>query len=124
MLYDNALLTSVYSELYQITGNADYLKVVDGILQYVMREMTSSGGGFYSSQDADSEGSEGKFYTWSYKEISEIVDAEIFQLFCDYFGITQGGNFEGSNILNIQTTTRESFAKAWSFRGLDIIEDK
>ena len=107
MLYDNALLTSVYSELYQITGNADYLKVVDGILHYVIREMTSSGGGFYSSQDADSEGSEGKFYTWSYKEISETVDAEIFQLFCDYFGVTQGGNFEGSNILNIQTTTRE-----------------
>ena len=107
MLYDNALLTSVYSELYQITGNADYLKVVDGILHYVIREMTSNGGGFYSSQDADSEGSEGKFYTWSYKEISETVDAEIFQLFCDYFGVTQGGNFEGSNILNIQTTTRE-----------------
>ena len=107
MLYDNAVLTSVYSELYQITGTADYLKVVNGILQYVIREMTSSGGGFYSSQDADSEGSEGKFYTWSYKEISDIVDAEIFQLFCDYFGVTQGGNFEGSNILNIQTTTRE-----------------
>ena len=107
MLYDNALLTSVYSELYQITGKADYLKVVNGILQFVIREMTSSGGGFYSSQDADSEGSEGKFYTWSYKEISEILDAEIFQLFCDYFGITQGGNFEGSNILNIQTTMRE-----------------
>jgi len=107
MLYDNALLAILYSELYRITGNADYLKVVNGILQYVIREMTSGGGGFYSSQDADSEGSEGKFYTWSYKEISESVNAEIFQIFCDYYGITQGGNFEGSNILNIQTTTKE-----------------
>jgi uncharacterized protein YyaL (SSP411 family) len=102
MLYDNALLTQLYSELYQISGNEDYLRVVESTLEYVIREMTSPEGGFYSAQDADSEGEEGKFYVWSKKEITEnLGDKTVADIFCDYYGVTDGGNFEGKNILSI-----------------------
>ena len=99
MLYDNALLPLVYVEAYQITKDEKYLEVVRDTLRYVLREMTSSEGGFYSAQDADSEGEEGKYYVWKKNEIEEILgkDAEIF---CLYYDVTQGGNFEGKTILN------------------------
>ena len=99
MLYDNALLPIVYVEAYQITKDPKYLDVVNQTLQYVLREMTSSEGGFYSAQDADSEGEEGKYYVWGKSEIQEILgkDADVF---CLYFDVTDGGNFEGHNILN------------------------
>jgi len=98
MLYDNALLPPVYVEAYQISKDPQYLEVIHDTLQYVMREMTSPDGGFYSAQDADSEGEEGKFYVWKKKEIEEILgkDAEIF---CLYYDVTDGGNFEGHTIL-------------------------
>ena len=102
MLYDNALLTQLYVELYQISGKETYLEVVENTLDYVTREMTSPEGGFYSAQDADSEGEEGKFYTWSKNEIAEsLADKTAGDIFCDYYGVTDGGNFEGKNILNI-----------------------
>src|SRR5919205_1563513 len=105
MLYDNALLTQGYAELYQISGNEDYLRVVESTLEYVIREMTSPEGGFYSAQDADSEGEEGKFYVWSKKEIVEnLGDKTVADIFCDYYGVTDGGNFEGKNILSIVTS--------------------
>lgn len=104
MLYDNALLTNLYAELFQLTKDTKYLKVVRGILEYVLKDMTSTEGGFYSSEDADSEGVEGKFYVWTYKEIRESIDPDIFEPFCMHFGISQGGNFEGKNILNIETS--------------------
>jgi uncharacterized protein YyaL (SSP411 family) len=104
MLYDNAQLTSVYSELFQLTQDRRYLSTVNGILEYTSNEMSSSRGGFYSSQDADSEGEEGRFYVWSFTEIKDIVDPDILEPFCKYFGISQGGNFEGKNILNIQSS--------------------
>jgi len=104
MLYDNALLSVLYSEIYAITLNANYLNVLQKILRYVQREMTSNEGAFYSSQDADSEGEEGKYYLWSYKELKEILDPEIFEIFAARFGVTQGGNFEGKNILNKYTS--------------------
>jgi uncharacterized protein len=104
MLYDNAQLATVYSELFQLTKDSRYLNTVNGILQYVSNEMTSNLGGFFSAQDADSEGEEGKFYVWSYSEIKDIVESEIFEPFCRYFGVSEGGNFEGKNILNIQTS--------------------
>jgi uncharacterized protein YyaL (SSP411 family) len=104
MLYDNAQLTSVYSELFQLTQDRRYLNTVNGILEYTSNEMSSSRGGFYSSQDADSEGEEGRFYVWSFTEIKDIVDPDILEPFCKYFGISQGGNFEGKNILNIQSS--------------------
>ena len=99
MLYDNALMPIVYAEAYQITKDPKYLQVVNQTLHYVLREMTSSEGGFYSAQDADSEGEEGKYYVWKKREIQEIlgIDSDIF---CLYYDVTDGGNFEGHNILN------------------------
>jgi uncharacterized protein len=105
MLYDNALLVQLYAELYQITGRERYLHVVQSSLDYVIREMTSPEGGFYSAQDADSDGDEGKFYTWSKIEIENALgDESLSNIFCEYYGVTQGGNFEGKNILNIVTS--------------------
>jgi hypothetical protein len=104
MLYDNALLAMLYSELFSITSIPNYSSVLEKILRYVQREMTSNDGAFYSSQDADSEGEEGKYYLWSYKELQGILDHEIFEIFTDRFGVTQGGNFEGRNILNKYTS--------------------
>jgi len=105
MLYDNALLAILYSELYSITLNGNYLNVLQKILKFIEREMTYEGA-FYSSQDADSEGEEGKYYVWSYKELKEILSSEIFEIFADRFGVTQGGNFEGKNILHKYTSIR------------------
>ena len=98
MLYDNALMPVNYAEAYQITKDPFYLDVLKKTLDFVLREMTSPEGGFYSAYDADSEGVEGKFYVWTKKEIKEILgdDADIF---CLYFDVTDGGNWEGNNIL-------------------------
>jgi len=98
MLYDNALIPIVYAEAYQITKDPFYLEVVTKTLNYVLEEMTSTEGGFYSAQDADSEGEEGKYYVWNKSEIQEILgnDADVFCLFYD---VTDGGNFEGKTIL-------------------------
>ena len=106
MLYDNALMPVNYCEAYQITKDPFYLGVLQKTLDFVLREMTSSEGGFYSAYDADSEGVEGKFYVWTKHEIKEILgnDAEIF---CLYFDVTDGGNWEGNSILcnNLNTST-------------------
>jgi uncharacterized protein YyaL (SSP411 family) len=99
MLYDNAQLASTYLAAFQVTGNTFYRRVVEETLDYVLREMTSPEGGFYATQDADSEGEEGKFYVWSAQEILEALgpdDARIFDL---AYGVTERGNFEGHNIL-------------------------
>lgn len=99
MLYDNALLPVVYAEAYQITKDPKYLDVVNQTLCYVLHEMTSPDGGFYSAQDADSEGEEGKYYVWKKREIQEILGKDS-DVFCLYYDVTDGGNFEGHNILN------------------------
>ena len=124
MLYDNALLSTLYSELFSITSNPNYSNVLDKILRYVQREMTSNEGAFYSSQDADSEGEEGKYYVWSYKELKEILEHEVFEIFTDRFGVTQGGNFEGKNILNKYTSIqrlaeRYSKSQEWIIEHLE-----
>ena len=103
MLYDNALLSQLYGELYQITKAEPYVQIMCKTLDYVIREMTHPDGGFYSAQDADSEGEEGKFYLWQKNEIESIIgDQTVSDIFCERFGITQGGNFEGKNILNVR----------------------
>ena len=109
MLYDNALLTQLYAELYQVSGNKSYLETAEKTLDYVIREMTSPRGGFYSSQDADSDGEEGKFYTWTKQEIIHSIGDEKknVDIFCEYYGITEAGNFEGKNILHIMKSTEE-----------------
>ncbi|MGD8306673.1 MAG: thioredoxin domain-containing protein [Ignavibacteria bacterium] len=99
MLYDNAQLVSLYSNAYKITKEERYKEVVYQTLEFVKREMTDESNGFYSAYDADSEGEEGKYYVWSKKEIEHVLgnDAE---LYCEYFSITNTGNWEsGNNIL-------------------------
>lgn len=103
MLYDNALLAVAYSEAYQITGEEIYREVVTGTLDFVLREMTDSEGGFYSSLDADSEGEEGRFYVWKKDEVNDVLGNNAGN-FSEYFNITAGGNFEGgTNIPNINS---------------------
>jgi len=97
MLYDNALLSRVYFEAYQITGDSFFSQIGKRTLDWVIQEMTSPGGGFYSALDADSEGSEGAFYVWSPTEINSVLDKELSETICQYFGITQQGNFEGGS---------------------------
>ena len=101
MLYDNALLVRLYLHAYQITGNPMYRRIVEETLEYVMREMTSPEGGFYSAQDADSEGVEGKFFIWLPHEIEEALGPEDAEIICRYYGVTPHGNFEGRNILRV-----------------------
>ncbi|MDH3736278.1 MAG: thioredoxin domain-containing protein [Nitrosopumilus sp.] len=98
MLYDNALIPVSYAEAYQITKDPFYLDVLQKTLDFILREMTSSKGSFYSAYDADSEGIEGKFYVWKKNEIKEILGNDA-DLFCLYFDVTDGGNWEGNNIL-------------------------
>lgn len=110
MLYDNAQLVSLYSEAYQYSPNELYKNVVYETLEWVKREMTSPEGGFYSALDADSEGVEGKFYTFTRKEVQEVL-GEDFELFCLYYNITEGGNWEEerTNVL-MRTEDDETFA--------------
>jgi len=105
MLYDNALLSRTYFEAYQATRKERYRRVAEEILNYVLREMKSPEGGFYSTQDADSEGEEGKFYIWTRDQIKEVLGKENGNPFCAYYGVAPQGNFEGgSSVLNISST--------------------
>ena len=103
MLYDNALLTPCYLEAFQATGNADYARVVRETLDYVLREMTQPQGGFYSTQDADSEGVEGKFFVWSEAEVQQLLGADDATLFGHCYDVTRHGNWEHHSILNRPT---------------------
>ncbi len=98
MLYDNALLLGLYTRAWQITAKPRYLQVVEETVEYLLRDLRLAGGGFASAEDADSEGEEGKFYVWSIEEIGE-VSGEAAEAVVDWYGATEGGNFEGSNIL-------------------------
>jgi uncharacterized protein len=101
MLYDNAQLARLYLHAYQATGKEFYRQIASETLDYVLREMTNPQGGFYSTQDADSEGEEGKFYVWSPQEIVDVLDAEDGRVVNAYFDISDFGNFEGHNIPNL-----------------------
>jgi uncharacterized protein len=101
MLYDNALLSRLYLHYYQVSHDESARAVAVGILDYVVREMTDPAGGFYSTQDADSEGVEGKFFVWGLDEISALLGEHDARLFAAYYNVTAAGNFEGENILNI-----------------------
>lgn len=111
MLYDNALLSRLYLHLYQLTKDEDVRRIAEETLDYVVREMTDSTGGFYSTQDADSEGHEGKFFVWSRKEVIDALGKEDGELFSDYFNVTENGNFEGRNILHVTSTFDEIAAR-------------
>lgn len=101
MLHDNALLIIAYSAAYSITRNNFYLHTAEKTAEYVLREMTSPDGGFYCAQDADSQGVEGKFYTFTLSEILDILGDEKGKRFAQVFDITANGNFEGVNIPNL-----------------------
>ncbi len=99
MLYDNALLTRDYVHAFQVTSASLYRRIVEETLDWVRREMQDANGGFYSTLDADSEGEEGKFYVWKADELDQAVGEEHAPILRAYFGVTNGGNFEGKNIL-------------------------
>jgi len=100
MLYDNALLARAYLDAFRLTERPLYEDVTRRTLDYLLRDMARPGGGFYSSEDADSEGEEGKFYLWDYQEIREILGNRA-DLFIEYYDIRRQGNFEGRNIPNL-----------------------
>ena len=107
MLYDNALLARLYLHAYQVTGKALYRQVVEETLDYVLAEMTDATGGFYSAQDADSEGEEGKFFVWRPEAVVKVLGKEDGEVFNRYFDVTTDGNFEGMSILNVKSPPAE-----------------
>ena len=101
MLYDNALLARLYLHAFQVTGDPLYRRIVEETLDYMTREMTDPAGGFYSAQDADSEGVEGKFFVWRPEEVIDLLGKDEGELFNSYYGVTRKGNFEGRSILHV-----------------------
>ena len=100
MLYDNALLLRVYAEMLAATGDAIYRRIAMHTAQYLKRDMQSSEGGYYSAEDADSEGEEGKFYVWGEKELDDLISTDEIERLRRRWGLTSTGNFEGKTILN------------------------
>ena len=111
MLYDNGQLVSTYAEAWQQKPTEIYKQVVYQTLEFIQREMTSPEGGFYASLDADSEGVEGKFYTWKYEELEDLLGEDA-RLFADFYNAHPTGNWEGTNILFL-LETESDFAKRW-----------
>lgn len=110
MLYDNALLAGAYVDAFRFTQNSLYREIASETLDYILRDMTHPEGGFYSAEDADSEGHEGRFYTWLYPEVEKIL-GEDFKVFAEYYGLTPQGNFEGRNVLHTTLRLDEFAAK-------------
>ena len=114
MLYDNGLLTRAYLEAYQVCGKRLFLDVATDVLDYVIREMSAPEGGYYSATDADSEGEEGKFFVWTPDDIEALLGKDDARVFCLYYNVTVGGNFEHStSILNV-TSSLEDIAESLS----------
>jgi uncharacterized protein YyaL (SSP411 family) len=101
MLYDNALFINSLIETYQVTKKEIFAEHARNCMNYIARDMTSPEGAFYSAEDADSEGHEGKFYVWSVAEIEEVMGKQTAQIFNAYYNVTENGNFEGKNNLNV-----------------------
>ena len=110
MLYDNSLFIIALIETFQITGEQEFADYANDVLDYIDRDMTSKEGGFFSAEDADSEGVEGKFYVWSKEEVESILGRQTASIAVPFFNVTQEGNFEHKNILN-QTYTQQELAK-------------
>ena len=111
MLYDNALLIMAYSQAYTYTHKEHYKDIVKNTINYLTRDMLDDNGGFYSAEDADSEGEEGKFYVFSKEEIIELLGKEHGEKFCKIYNITEKGNFEDKNILNLINTDLSSITQ-------------
>lgn len=130
MLYDQAMLAIAYLETYQATGNPFYAGVAERIFEYVLRDMTSPEGGFYSAEDADSEGEEGKFYIWTQEELVEILGDDIAEKYSNIYSFEEGGNFEdeaskqktGANIPHLRYDL-ESYAAKLNIAENELVED-
>jgi len=107
MLYDNALLAYSYLEMWLSSKISLYRTTCEDIFQYILRDMVHPEGGFYSAEDADSDGQEGLFYTWTKEELAKLLNPEDLKLFCDFYGVTEEGNFEGRNILHTSLRIEE-----------------
>jgi hypothetical protein len=107
MLYDNAILARTYLDAWRFTQKPFYRTVCEESIQYLLREMLHPEGGFYSAQDADTDGHEGVFYTWTQSEIEEVLGKEEAQLFCRCYGVTSQGNFESRSVLHLQIPFEE-----------------
>jgi uncharacterized protein YyaL (SSP411 family) len=110
MLYDNSLFITALIETFQVTGHQEFSDYANDVLYYIDQGMTSKEGAFFSAEDADSEGVEGKFYVWSKEEIESILGRQASSIVVPFFNITKEGNFEHKNILN-QTNTYQDLAK-------------
>ncbi|WEG10780.1 thioredoxin domain-containing protein [Pullulanibacillus sp. KACC 23026] len=121
MLYDQATLMIAYSEAYKITKNPAYADSVDDIFQYVTRELTDEKGGFYSAEDADSEGVEGKFYVWHPEEVIEVLGDEEGAFYCDVYDITKNGNFEGASIPHLIGVSLDEEAERYQISVTDFV---
>jgi uncharacterized protein len=129
MLYDNALLIESYLDAWRLTRRSLYRSVTDDIIGYVLENLSDSEGGFYSAEDADSEGVEGKFYAWTFDEIEDVLGEEDAEIFCGVYGVTGLGNFDGKNILHLHSGINE-YARDFSFdveeleRKLEVLRSK
>jgi uncharacterized protein YyaL (SSP411 family) len=110
MLYDQALLAMAYTEAYQATGQLEFARVAREVFSYVMRDMMSTDGGFYSAEDADSEGKEGLFYLWTPQEVEKHLGKDLGSLFCRFYDITEAGNFEEGRSIAHMPVSFEVFA--------------
>ena len=122
MMYDNALFAISLIETFQASGLQEFADWACDVFQYIDRDMTSPEGGFYSAEDADSEGVEGKFYIWTLEEIKNILGRETASIIVPYYNVTEQGNFEGKNILNVQQTLSQ-FSKKEGFH-IDQVRDR
>ena len=120
MLYDNAQLVPLYLAAYQLSGDRFFADIARDTLTYVCREMRDPAGGFYSTQDADSEGAEGRFFLWDPAEVRQVVGDEVAEIACRNWDISEPGNFEGRNILHV-VAEPEQLAKMFH-RSVDAIE--
>jgi uncharacterized protein YyaL (SSP411 family) len=115
MLYDQALLARTYCEAYRVTKRAEYAEIARGIFGYVLRDLRDPRGGFYSAEDADSEGEEGRFYVWTPAQVTQVLGPSEAEVFNRFYGVTSEGNFErGRNILHIEQPL-DAFARLKGF---------
>ncbi len=122
MLYDNALLGIAYTKVYEVTGKPLYKEVAEKIYKFVLGELLSDEGGFYSALDAETEGEEGKYYVFTYDEIIGLLGEELGEFYCKHYDITREGNFEGKNIPNLISKNLEDISKQdWAV--LDSLRD-
>ncbi|MFN4246680.1 MAG: thioredoxin domain-containing protein [Flavipsychrobacter sp.] len=118
MLYDNALLVSVLCDAYAVTKNNRYKAAIDEIIAFVERELKDATGGYYSALDADSEGVEGKYYTWTWEEWQELIGSD--EILMSYFGVSEEGNWEHTNILHVAQPA-ENIAMRMCLGSIDVL---